>query len=76
MAPLYDSISPDGRALSPDGHDYTAIVFFNDVFLSAAHFLEILHQHVMQQAVSVSGRLRAYCSVQMHHTCTGLTRRT
>ncbi|EIW69318.1 hypothetical protein TREMEDRAFT_62182 [Tremella mesenterica DSM 1558] len=47
MKPLYDSL-PSG--LTPDGNPWTAVIFYNDVYLSAAHFLELLHQHFKQDA--------------------------
>ena len=47
MQPFYDSL-PSG--LTPDGKPWTAIIFYNDVYLSALHFLELMHQHFMQDA--------------------------
>lgn len=52
MRPIYDS-APTG--LSPDGHPWSAIVFYNDVYLSGTHFLEMLHQHFMQDADMTCG---------------------
>ncbi len=40
MNPVY---SP--THLSPDGHPWSAIVFYNDVYLGATHFLEMMSQH-------------------------------
>ncbi|KAK4689662.1 alpha-1,3-mannosyltransferase, partial [Tremellales sp. Uapishka_1] len=51
MQLFYDD--PDG--LSPDGHPWSAIVFYNDVYLSATHYLELLHQHFMQDADMTCG---------------------
>lgn len=47
MKPLYDT-SPSG--LTPDGKPWSAVVWYNDVYLSGTHFLELLHQHFMQDA--------------------------
>ena len=52
MRPFYDSL-PSG--LTPDGHPWTAVVFYNDVYLSATHFLEMLHQHFAQDADMTCG---------------------
>ena len=52
MRPIYDSL-PSG--LTPDGKPWTAIIYYNDVYLSAAHFLELLHQHFMQDADMTCG---------------------
>ena len=52
MAPIYNS-APGG--LSPDGHPWSAIIFYNDVYLSGTHFLEMLHQHFMQDADMTCG---------------------
>lgn len=55
MAPLYASIKRNGRALAPDGEPYTAVIYYNDVYLSALHYLEILHQHVMKNSDMTCG---------------------
>ena len=47
MKPLYDS-APSG--LTPDGKQWAGIVYYNDVYLSAAHFLELMHHHYLQDA--------------------------
>ena len=52
MKPFYDSL-PSG--LTPDGHPWSAIIFYNDVYLSATHFLELMHQHFMQDADMTCG---------------------
>jgi len=52
MQPFYDSL-PSG--LTPDGHPWTAIVYYNDVYLSATHFLELMHQHFIQDADMTCG---------------------
>ncbi|WWD20893.1 hypothetical protein CI109_105371 [Kwoniella shandongensis] len=52
MQPFYDSL-PTG--LSPDGHPWTGIVYYNDVYLSATHFLELMHQHFKQDADMTCG---------------------
>ncbi|WVQ86291.1 hypothetical protein IAT38_008459 [Cryptococcus sp. DSM 104549] len=52
MQPFYDSI-PAGH--SPDGHPWTGVVFFNDVYLSATHYLELMHQHFKQDADMTCG---------------------
>lgn len=52
MKPLYDSL-PSG--LTPDGKPWTAVVWYNDVYLSGTHFLEMLHQHFWQDADMTCG---------------------
>nr|XP_019050892.1 hypothetical protein I302_01335 [Kwoniella bestiolae CBS 10118]OCF29822.1 hypothetical protein I302_01335 [Kwoniella bestiolae CBS 10118] len=52
MQPFYDTL-PSG--LSPDGHPWTGIVYYNDVYLSATHFLELMHQHFKQDADMTCG---------------------
>ena len=52
MKPFYDSL-PSG--LTPDGKPWSAIVYYNDVYLSGTHFLELLHQHFMQDADMTCG---------------------
>ncbi|WWC64987.1 uncharacterized protein I303_107601 [Kwoniella dejecticola CBS 10117] len=52
MKPFYDTL-PSG--LSPDGHPWTGIVYYNDVYLSATHFLELMHQHFKQDADMTCG---------------------
>ncbi|KAL7422698.1 hypothetical protein Q5752_001989 [Cryptotrichosporon argae] len=44
LAPLWDDL--DSASPFNVGTDVVAAVFFNDVFLRAADFLEVLHQHV------------------------------
>lgn len=51
MEPLYNS--PNGKTW--DGKDWSAVVFYNDVYLSATHFVELLHQHFMQDADMTCG---------------------
>lgn len=52
MKPLYDTL-PSG--LAPGGLPWSGIIYYNDVYLSAAHFLELMHQHVMQDADMTCG---------------------
>ncbi|AFR98256.1 hypothetical protein C343_06232 [Cryptococcus neoformans C23] len=52
MQPFYDTAA---TGLSPDGHSWTGIVFYNDVYLSATHFLELMHQHLKQDADMTCG---------------------
>ncbi|WWC92529.1 uncharacterized protein L201_007488 [Kwoniella dendrophila CBS 6074] len=52
MKPFYDTL-PSG--LSPDGNPWTGIVYYNDVYLSATHFLELMHQHFKQDADMTCG---------------------
>ncbi|WVQ95404.1 hypothetical protein IAU59_002501 [Kwoniella sp. CBS 9459] len=52
MKPFFDSL-PSG--LSPDGQPWTGIVYYNDVYLSATHFLELMHQHFKQDADMTCG---------------------
>ncbi|ORY31315.1 cryptococcal mannosyltransferase 1-domain-containing protein, partial [Naematelia encephala] len=52
LRPLYES-SPDG--LAPDGVPWTGIVFYNDVYLSAIHVLELMHQQLQQDADMTCG---------------------
>ncbi|KAL7420912.1 hypothetical protein Q5752_004866 [Cryptotrichosporon argae] len=52
MQPIFASETPH---LSPDGHPWSAIVFYNDVYLSATHYLELLHQHYSQDADMTCG---------------------
>jgi hypothetical protein len=52
MKPLYDT-APSG--LTYDGKPWSAVVFYNDVYLSGTHFLELLHQHFMQDADMTCG---------------------
>jgi hypothetical protein len=52
MKPFYDTL-PAG--LSPDGKPWTGIIWYNDVYLSASHFLEIMHQHMSQGADMTCG---------------------
>ncbi|KAK6906432.1 hypothetical protein I204_00758 [Kwoniella mangroviensis CBS 8886] len=52
MQPFYDTL-PSG--LSPDGHPWTGVVYYNDVYLSATHFLELMHQHFKQDADMTCG---------------------
>ncbi|ODN77733.1 hypothetical protein L202_04874 [Cryptococcus amylolentus CBS 6039] len=52
MQPFYDTM-PEG--LAPDGHPWTAVIFFNDVYISATHFLELMHQHFKQDADMTCG---------------------
>lgn len=47
MAPIFDSETPH---LSPDGKEWTAVVWHNDVYFGAGHVLELLHQHEKQDA--------------------------
>ncbi|WVR08784.1 hypothetical protein IAU60_005842 [Kwoniella sp. DSM 27419] len=50
MQPFFDS-----NGLSPDGHPWTGVVYYNDVYLSATHFLELMHQHFKQDADMTCG---------------------
>jgi len=52
MKPFYDT-APSG--LTYDGKPWSAVVFYNDVYLSGTHFLELLHQHFMQDADMTCG---------------------
>jgi hypothetical protein len=52
MKPLYDT-SPSGK--THDGKDWSAVIFYNDVYLSGTHFLELLHQHYMQDSDMTCG---------------------
>lgn len=52
MEPIFKSKTPE---LSPDGKPWSAIVFYNDVYLGAAHYLELLHQHFAQDADMTCG---------------------
>lgn len=52
MKPLYDT-APSG--LTYDGKPWSAVVYYNDVYLSGTHFLELLHQHYMQDADMTCG---------------------
>ncbi|WWC72778.1 uncharacterized protein I206_106742 [Kwoniella pini CBS 10737] len=52
MKPFYDTL-PSG--LSPDGNPWTGIIYYNDVYLSATHFLELMHQHFKQDADMTCG---------------------
>lgn len=52
MKPLYDT-APEG--LTWDGKPWSAVVFYNDVYLSGTHFLELLHQHFMQDSDMTCG---------------------
>lgn len=52
MQSFYDTAA---TGLSPDGHPWTGIVFYNDVYLSATHFLELMHQHFKQDADMTCG---------------------
>lgn len=52
MKPLFDT-APQG--LTWDGKPWSAVVFYNDVYLSGTHFLELLHQHFMQDADMTCG---------------------
>lgn len=52
MKPFYDTL-PAG--LSSDGKPWTGIIWYNDVYLSASHFLEIMHQHMSQGADMTCG---------------------
>nr|ODN74933.1 hypothetical protein L203_06616 [Cryptococcus depauperatus CBS 7841] len=45
----------DSGSTSPDGHPWTGIIFYNDVYLSATHFLELMHQHFKQDADMTCG---------------------
>lgn len=47
MAPIFESETPH---LSPDGKEWSAVVWHNDVYFGAAHVLELLHQHEVQDA--------------------------
>ena len=52
MKPLYDT-APSG--LTYDGKPWSAVIYYNDVYLSGTHFLELLHQHYMQDADMTCG---------------------
>lgn len=52
MEPIFASKTPH---LSPDGKPWSAVLFHNDVYLSATHFLELLHQHFTQDADMTCG---------------------
>jgi len=52
MEPIFASKTPH---LSPDGKPWTAIVFYNDVYLSATHMLELMHQQFYQDADMTCG---------------------
>jgi hypothetical protein len=52
MEPLYNT-APEGKTW--DGKPWSAVVFYNDVYLSGTHFLELLHQHFMQDADMTCG---------------------
>ncbi|WRT70750.1 uncharacterized protein IL334_007749 [Kwoniella shivajii] len=61
MEPFYDTL-PDNMDLSRMGNfkpkpnkPWTGIVFYNDVFLGATHFLEVIHQHIQQNADMTCG---------------------
>lgn len=52
MQPIYDSKYP-GK--SPDNKEWSAVLFYNDVYFGGRHFLEILHQHFFQDADMTCG---------------------
>lgn len=52
MKPFYDTF-PAG--LSPDGNPWTGVIYYNDVYLSALHVLELMHQHVSQEGDMTCG---------------------
>ena len=52
MKPFYDTF-PDG--LSPDGKPWTGVIYYNDVYLSGTHILELMHQHMAQDGDMTCG---------------------
>lgn len=52
MQPFYDAKTPGA---APDGVPYTGIVWYNDVYLSATHFLELMHYHLKHDADMTAG---------------------
>lgn len=52
IKPLLDTIQGGGLI---NGHPWSGIIFYNDVYLSATHFLELMHQHIKQDADMTCG---------------------